>query len=359
MVDRDTSQVVDIVAFRDTKDVTEWLKGYPDIEVVSRDGSISYAKAIEEAFPQAIQVSNRFHLVKNLTEEAKEYIKRTLPRKIKMSGMTEFPEENCLEPKNKCTRLEMLQMQREKEKNKKVQKVKKLFFKRGYSSRKIAIELGLSPRTVLKYIKYEGKMIHGSKGASKRSNLDPYKDTIIAMNLDRGTTMEIFRTICKEGYRGSYSNLKTFLAKHNKESGRRNRNPPTTPILERRHLITLLYKDISKLKESEQKKVRIYIEGNGDLQKVYSAIKEFRRILAQKDTNNLEKWIETTKTYSIPELNHFVHGIERDLPAVKNAARLDDNNGLIEGIINKIKVIKRVMYGRCSFELLRLKVLML
>jgi len=358
MVDRDTSQVVDIVAFRDTKEVTEWLKGYPDIEVVSRDGSISYAKAIEEAFPQVIQVSDRFHLVKNLTEEAKEYIKRTIPGRIKMSGMTEISEENCLEPKHKCTHLEMLQKRREEEKNKIVRMVKDLY-RQGYSSRRISGEMGIAKNTVWKYIRYEGRMIHGSKGVSKRSNLDPYKSTIISMNLEKKAIMEIFRTICREGYKESYSNLKTFLAKHNKEFWKRNRNPPSTPILERRHLITLLYKDISKLKESEQKKVRIYIENNGDLQKVYSAVKEFRRILAQKDDNSLEKWIETTKRYSIPELNHFVHGIERDLSAVKNAARLDDNNGLIEGIINKIKVIKRVMYGRCSFELLRLKVLML
>lgn len=96
MVDRDTSQVVDIVAFRDTKEVIKWLKGYPDIKVVSRDGSISYAKALEEAFPQAIQVSDQFHLVKNLTEDAKEYIKRTISKRVKMSGMTEVFEENGL-----------------------------------------------------------------------------------------------------------------------------------------------------------------------------------------------------------------------------------------------------------------------
>jgi len=86
MVDRDTSQVVDIVAFRDTKKVTEWLKEHPDIEVVSRDGSISYAKALEETFPQVIQVSDRFRLVKNLTEEAKEYILTYSISSVEKSG---------------------------------------------------------------------------------------------------------------------------------------------------------------------------------------------------------------------------------------------------------------------------------
>ncbi|WP_041288691.1 transposase [Kosmotoga olearia] len=136
MVDRDTSQVVDIVAFRDTKEVTEWLKGYPDIEVVSRDGSISYAKALEEAFPQVIQVSDRFRLVKNLTEEAKEYIKRTIPKRIKIAGIEEknLPTELT---EFKCTRQEMLQKRREEEKNKIVRMVKDLY-RQGYLSRRIS-----------------------------------------------------------------------------------------------------------------------------------------------------------------------------------------------------------------------------
>ncbi|WP_041288690.1 hypothetical protein [Kosmotoga olearia] len=122
-------------------------------------------------------------------------------------------------------------------------------------------------------------MTHASKGISRKSNLDPYKSTIIAMSQNRKTIMEI-STVRKEGYRGSYSNVKTFLAKYNKGLGKRNKNQTAPSLLKRRYLILLLYKDISKLKESEQKKVRIYIEGNGGLQKVYSTVKEFRRILA-------------------------------------------------------------------------------
>ena len=51
-------------------------------------------------------------------------------------------------------------------------------------------------------------------------------------------------------------------------------------------------------------------------------------------------------------------GIDRDLDAVKNGIKYDYNNGLAEGSVNKIKVIKRIMYGRCSFDLLKQKVLL-
>ena len=61
--------------------------------------------------------------------------------------------------------------------------------------------------------------------------------------------------------------------------------------------------------------------------------------------------------YDIPELQTFINGIKKDLTAVKNGIIYSYNNGLAEGSVNKIKVIKRVMYGRNSFELLKAKVL--
>lgn len=67
---------------RDYVDVVEWLKTFPNIKIVSRDGSMSYRNAIKEAHPDAIQVSDRFHLLKNLTQYCKDYIMKTLNQKV-------------------------------------------------------------------------------------------------------------------------------------------------------------------------------------------------------------------------------------------------------------------------------------
>ena len=123
-------------------------------------------------------------------------------------------------------------------------------------------------------------------------------------------------------------------------------------------LISLLNKDISKFKEADQKKMKEYIETNGNLQNLYSAVNRFREILKGKDESRLEDWLSEVKRYNIRELNTFIMSVERDIEAVKNAIRTGFSNGIIEGVINKIKVIKRIMYGRCSFELLRLKAIM-
>ena len=101
-----------------------------------------------------------------------------------------------------------------------------------------------------------------------------------------------------------------------------------------------------------------YIETDGNLQNLYSAVNRFREILKGKDESRLEDWLSEVKRYNIRELNTFIMSVERDIEAVKNAIRTEFSNGIIEGVINKIKVIKRIMYGRCSFELLRLKAIM-
>ena len=86
---------------------------------------------------------------------------------------------------------------------------------------------------------------------------------------------------------------------------------------------------------------------------------EFKDIFKYKKMDELPHWIEKTKKLNIREMNRFILGLERDWEAIQNAIIYDYNNGLAEGSINKVKVIKRIMYGRCSFSTLRSKDLML
>ncbi|WP_267889036.1 MULTISPECIES: transposase [Thermoanaerobacterium] len=93
--------------------------------------------------------------------------------------------------------------------------------------------------------------------------------------------------------------------------------------------------------------------------KIHNIIWEFKGILTGKNVDALDKWMEKAKKLGIPEIDSFICGLERDLDAVRNAIKYEYSNGLAEGSINKLKVIKRVMYGRSSFETLRIKTLRL
>lgn len=82
MVDIETHRVIDMIESRDCEDVIEWLKTYPNLQIVSRGGSITYKNAIDIAHPTVIQVSDRFHLLKNLTSYCKDYLMKMLSAKV-------------------------------------------------------------------------------------------------------------------------------------------------------------------------------------------------------------------------------------------------------------------------------------
>ena len=90
MVDIETGRIVDMIYSRESAEVAEWLKTYPNICVVSRDGSRMYANAIRKAHPDAIQVSDRFHLVKGLTDAAKQYITGMTASRIRIISDIKF-----------------------------------------------------------------------------------------------------------------------------------------------------------------------------------------------------------------------------------------------------------------------------
>lgn len=91
--------------------------------------------------------------------------------------------------------------------------------------------------------------------------------------------------------------------------------------------------------------------------KILELVNRFRAMLKAKYITKLYSWIEDSLNLNISELKSFVNGLNQGIDAVKNAIVLDYNNGLAKGSVNKIKIIKRIMYGRCSFETLRNKVI--
>lgn len=123
-------------------------------------------------------------------------------------------------------------------------------------------------------------------------------------------------------------------------------------------MISLLYKEIDEVKNITKEIFDKIISLFPETGRIYKIVKEFKEIMFSKKAEALEKWINKTKKHKIPEINSFIMGLERDLEAVKNGIKYEYNNGLAEGSVNKIKVIKRIMYGRCSFNLLKQKVLL-
>lgn len=90
---------------------------------------------------------------------------------------------------------------------------------------------------------------------------------------------------------------------------------------------------------------------------LYKCIKEFRQIFKEKSLPQLYLFIDRYKSSKVKQLAVFATGLERDLEAIENAVVSDLSNGFVEGINNKLKMIKRTMYGRCGQKLLKAKLM--
>ena len=82
--------------------------------------------------------------------------------------------------------------------------------------------------------------------------------------------------------------------------------------------------------------------------------KEFFRIVRSRDLAAWPEWLEAARRTA---LSRFASGLTRDREAVEAALHLPWSNGPVEGQVHRLKLIKRQMYGRASFDLLRLRVL--
>lgn len=102
---------------------------------------------------------------------------------------------------------------------------------------------------------------------------------------------------------------------------------------------------------------RVFDELYPKLRELRTCILEFREIYKRKSMPLLHLFIDHYKKSGMKEISRFAEGLERDLDAVENSVASPLSNGFVEGTNNKLKMVKRTMYGRCNKELLAAKLM--
>lgn len=363
MVDAETHKIVDIIESREQGDVAKWLATYPNIRVVSRDGSNAYAAAIKQAHPDAIQVSDRFHILQNLTDYAKQHITKILSTNFRIPAEEGAPDvDGGYWQKPECHGANLPERVHNAATEKKqamVEKVRSLA-EQGLSVSAVSKEAGVSEQTVRKYLDIDFNPANKGFGNKLPSKLKPYTSKIDEMLLNRHKFKDIEESIREDGYDGAASTIRMYATRQRRiMKATITENQSKTELIERRWVTKLLYKSIERVKGITESQLERIISEYPIIGCLLDAVQSFKTIMSAKRVDELDSWIEDASQLGIDEINSFINGITADLVAVKNAIRLDFNNGLAEGSVNKLKLVKRIMYGRCSFSLLRNKALMM
>ncbi len=360
---------IDLLPDRSVETVSAWLKKHPSITVVSRDGSSEYASAIQKGAPQARQVSDRWHLVKNLAACVSVQLTQSLTqlRRAEQAEANTFDEQQPSPQRQSHPRTraeKRAQHARQAERIARYEQIMALQ-EQGMKSIEIADHMGMAPRTVREWLDRGDIPYSGSRKPRTRL-IDPYKTYLLErwqQGCHQGVQLE--RELRTKGYKGSpraiYRYLETLDALS--FSARKSGSPSTTKPLN--PLLTLLapqatwlfFRKLEDLKEEERENLRQLRQMSPHLETAYQLVEMFLHMVRERTGEQLDAWLAAVKASHLEAFESFVTGVQQDKDAVFAGLTLPWSNGPLEGNVNRLKLIKRSMYGRAEVDLLKLRVL--
>lgn len=334
IVDLERRTVVDILEDRDVESCTDWLRRHPEIEVISRDRCGLYAQAARQAAPQAIQVADRFHIVQNL----RMAIEEQMSLHGRATGRALLSDADNISTAKHLLRSRLAHRKSREE----IFETVHALHKQGLSCSEIQRRTGFRRRSVAKWLTYE------TPPDRRRATLKPtspwYFEEFLSQCWKDGirTGNALFQMIKDRGYEGSLTHLQRLLAGWRRAEKQtftdKNRISPTLePVRdpETGHAISPAFATMRVV------------------------AMRFKGILRGRQADPLDAWIDEAIDTNLAPIMRFARTLHRDIDAVRNAIELPWSNGQAEGQINRLKTLKRAMYGRAGPNLLRARMLQL
>lgn len=352
---------VELLPERTAESFTQWLQDHDGVEIISRDRGDIYKKGATEGAPNAMQVADRFHLVKNLRDAFGRFLKSksrqvtTIAKHALADTERESTEDvNDNKPK-KTTKAEAQKVVSRARRLTIYDQIRELEEK-GNSARSIALKLGIHRETVSKYLRSDGFPERANR--VYRSLADPFENYLWERwKSGCHNASVLWEELKARGFQGSYASINRFVSRWrtgaSKSGVARARKAPSVT-----QISWLLFKDKSKLDDEQTVVRRAVLSQCAEIQSVWKLVRRFIAMLRKRKGKRLDGWIEKATKSDVPaSIRQFAGGLKTDLAAVTAAFTVSWNNGAAEGHISRLKMMKRQMYGRANFDLLRARFL--
>jgi len=365
VVDLERHRPVDLLPDRHADSVAAWLARHPNITVVARDRSDLYADGIARGAPQAVQVVDRFHVLKNLEEALERFLqhKRTVIEAAAATATKPAAEDDVglvYERPPWQQRAEEDSLRRQAPWVARYEHVLALRA-RHVDVTDIARMVGVSRQTVYRYLSLDGPPPRKRHATRRRTLLAPYKEYLLG-RWDEGchSAMQLWREIQARGFAYSYTNVSRFLAPYRPPVGQRpsiHRRHPTERPPAPRHVAFLLIRRPGDLAPDERAYVERLCHADAVIGTAYALAQDFATMLRERQGERLDAWIATANDSDIPDLQRFATGLSADKDAVQAGLTLPWSNAQTEAHVGRLKMLKRQMFGRAGFDLLKQRVL--
>jgi transposase len=351
LVNAETGEPVDLLRDREADTFAAWLKEHPGTGVICRDRAGAYADGARQGAPEAVQVADRWHLYHNLSQHVGKAVARHRPC-LAGSAPEPEPQQPPAAPAARPAGDSALAT-RTRQRYEQVQALKAA----GQGIKPIMRQTGLARDTVRRFYRAASvdellaKVTDGRQPA-----LDDYKP-YLHQRWNQGCTnaRQLHAELKERGCKASYWTVREYLLPFRRAGAA----PPAVPGPPKaRDLATWILTDPGNLGDEEKDKLAQARERCPHLDALAGHVTEFAKILTGLHGGRLDDWIATVTADDQPDLHSFARGLKHDHDAVLNGLTMPWSSGVVEGNVNKLKMIKRQMYGRATFPLLRKRVLL-
>ncbi|MGP4088807.1 ISL3 family transposase [Streptomyces sp. KR55] len=353
LVDADTRLPIELWAGRDAEQLAAWLRTHPGVEVVCRDGSLVYRQGITDGAPEAVQVSDRFHLWQGLSKRIGDIAaahRGCLPAAVPEPELAP-PAANPAGPSDQADTPARRHAKRLFEAVHAVTGT-------GRSLNAAARELGLNRRTVRKYARAATWQECVRTTRTRRpTSLDPCLE-YLRQRWEEGehTATVLHQEIVAKGYRGHYQRVKMAVAPLRRGLLINTpRERPPSPREVARWITTAPARRSLHAAEG----LRRLLEHCPELDRTHDLVRQFAAMLDARDASSLPDWLEQLTTARLPALASLAKAIREDQPAVVQGITTPFSSGVNEGRITDLKLQKRIMAGRAGVRLLRHRVILM
>jgi transposase len=396
LIDLERGRVLDLLPGRDGEALKAWLKERPGVEVITRDRAAACAQAATAGAPQAKQVADRWHLLKNLREAVEQVLVRlsaTVGEALREEpAATAPPDAAAPGASSECApaapevagtpavsatpaaladveaiavsappppRLQAREAKRQR-RAQRYERVRQLRRER-QSLRQIARATGLSNGCVIRYLRRE-HCPDWNPGRPRPRHLDAHAARVQEWLASGGrNAAELYRDLKAEGCGAGYDAVQRYVGRRLGSTGRPGprtgdiKPAPPAPPSERKLSFEFIRRaeDREAPEQARLDKLRDADEG---LREALDLAAEFAGMVRKQVAVPLAEWLAKAEGSGCAELRGFAAGLRLDEAAVAAALTEGWSNGPVEGQVNRLKTIKRQMYGRAGFELLRARV---
>ncbi|WP_327358066.1 ISL3 family transposase [Streptomyces sp. NBC_01304] len=353
LVDIEAARVVDVLPDRDAATFTTWLREHPGAEIICRDRASAYSSAVRQAAPNAQEIADRWHLLNNLSSAVEKtcHQHRSCLRKQAEADRDAEPRRiiNPLPPPTlPPTKIAVRTVDRYSDIHR--------LLGQGCSVSEISRRLHLDRKTVRRFRDTDlDELLASARHGRPKGVLEPYTAYLTERFTDGVTSpTDLFREIRQRGYQGSDLPVRRYVAGLRTGTVEPARGAVPSP----RKITTWIMLPRGALKPREEEQLLKVRLACPDITRACDLARAFHDLLQHRRGHQLLEWVRQAEHDAPSPILSFAQGLCLDLDAVTAGLTLPWSSGIVEGHVNRIKTIKRAMYGRASFRLLRTRILL-